>query len=893
MKKLLLFTFTFAFTLASFAQNLWKEVPANRVAHLEKFDRDSNPMSFKVFNLNFESLQEQLQGAPDRNSGSLSNVVIAFPNKKGELENFRIYEASVMADELQAAHTNIKSYVGVSLKNASTSIRFSTTIFGLHTMMFTADEGVSYIDTYTKDLNYYIAYKKEALFSTRTFECSLENEVEEQANRALDYYGVSSPEINDGLLRTYRLAMACTIEYAAYHVTAAGLNSGTLAQKKAAVLAAMVVTMTRVNGLFERDMSLTMELVANNESIIFIDSDNFSNDNANALINESQTVIDANIGLTNYDIGHTVSTGGGGLAQLYSPCSNNKARGITGSPAPVGDAYDVDYVAHEMGHQFGATHTFNGLGGNCTTGTRTNATAVEPGSGNTIMGYAGICPGVNVQSNSDDHFHAVSIAQMTTFVSTGGNCAVNTANGNSAPVVNAGADYTIPFSTPFVLNGSATDADGDSLTYCWEQTDNEISTQPPVSTNTGGPNYKPFSPTSATERYFPQLSSVLNNNLTPTWEVTPSVARTMDFALTVRDNQAVAGGQTNRDDMTVTVSGFHGPFDVTSQNTAGIMWSQGETRTITWDVNNTNTLAGSSTVDILLSIDGGQTFNTVLASGVANDGSQDIIVPNTPAPYCRVMVKPTGNIYYDVNTTSFAIDYLVQETCTQYTSNTPLIIPDNANSYSAQGLNVTDDITFSSVKVGVNITHTYLGDLYLAVLSPDGTQVNLMQGACSSNDNLDVVFSDAGTAVVCASPTVGEITPLQSLSAIVGENSSGTWTFGVADIAQGDTGTLNSWYIELCSTQETPMSTENVDFANFNVFPNPNNGTFNIQLQSNSSNDITVGVYDIRGRQIFDQMYGNNGSFNQEINLSNVQPGVYLVTVSDGVAKQTKKIVIQ
>src|SRR5690606_33118756 len=207
---------------------------------------------------------------------------------------------------------------------------------------------------YTTDLNYYIVYAKKNTITTNIFECLVESNPEPQQEEVFFSPRNNTQALaNNGIFRTYRLAMACTIEYAAFHVNAAGLNSATESQKKAAVLAAMNVTMTRVNGIYERDMALTMQLVPNNENVIFINSDNFNNNNAGVLIGQSQTVIDGFIGSSNYDIGHTVSTGGGGLAQMYSPCSGSKARGVTGTNQPVGDPFDIDYVAHEMGHQWG------------------------------------------------------------------------------------------------------------------------------------------------------------------------------------------------------------------------------------------------------------------------------------------------------------------------------------------------------------------------------------------------------------------------------------------------------------------------------------------------------------------------------------------------------------
>lgn len=174
------------------------------------------------------------------------------------------------------------------------------------------------------------------------------------------------------------------------------------------------------------------------------------------------------------------------------------------------------------------------------------------------MGYAGICA-PNVQNNSNDYFHARSILEMTNFVTSGSaSCRQISSTGNIAPVVNAGSNFTIPNGTAFKLTGSATDANGDALTYCWEQYNNQVSTQPPLVTNTSGPNFRSLPPTSSPVRFFPRFADVLNGNLAPTWEVVPTVARTMNFALTVRDNRAGAG-MTNRGNMTVTFANV-GPF---------------------------------------------------------------------------------------------------------------------------------------------------------------------------------------------------------------------------------------------------------------------------------------------------------------------------------------------
>ncbi|HEX8269897.1 MAG TPA: zinc-dependent metalloprotease family protein [Flavobacterium sp.] len=890
MNKKLLFTMLALVMFAgSYAQgSLWKPVKYDRIAALPRADRESLPSEYQLFSLDFGLLKTQLQSAPHRDSQAVSTLIIPFPGTDGKMNHFRIYEAPVMHPDLAASFPDSKSYVGVGVENPADVIRFSTTMFGLHTMTLSNKTGTSYIDPFTKDLNNYIVYEKQYLSTQITRTCHVQDDPSQDAGR-------SNTQLlaNDGVFRTYRLAMASTVEYSNFHINAAGLNSGTTAQKKAAVLAAMNVTMTRVNGLYERDMSLTMQLVPNNVNIIFIGFDSFDNDNAGTLINQSQTVIDANIGPANYDIGHTVSTGGGGLAQLNSPCTANKARGITGSPAPVGDPYDIDYVAHEMGHQFGAQHTFNNsCNGNVSTGT-----SVEPGSGSTIMGYAGICA-PDVQSNSDAHFHAVSLAQMQTFVSGTGNCAVSVPNNNAAPVVNAGADYLIPRGTAFVLRGAATDANGDVLTYTWEQTNTEMTTQPPTATATTGPNFRSNPPSLSPNRYMPSMSSVLANNLVPTWEVVPNVARSMNFALTVRDNRMPNGGQTGRDNMVVTTSTV-GPFKVTSQSTSGISWTQNTTQTINWDVAGT-TANGINTanVNILLSTDGGQTWNTVLAANTPNDGTQTITVPNVAAPFCRIMVEAVGNIFFAVNPQTFAIGYIVSNTCNTYTNNTPMPIPDGAGNNVAgptvtSTINIPTNVNITDVNVTLNGVHTYYWDLITTVLHPDGSSARLLNRICNqTSTGFNVVFNDASPAIACAAALNGTFAPNQPLAVFNNKPSNGIWTLAVNDNYGGDTGTITSWAIEVCS-QSIQLANPTFGLAEFAVYPNPNNGNFTVKFNSSSTNPINISVHDIRGRSIFENQYNNAGLFSEQIQLDKVQSGVYLVTVQDGDQKDVRKIIIE
>ena len=891
MKKLLLLL-TVLLTVSSFGQsNLWQKLDTKDVVGLEKLPRESHPTKYQLYSLNFNELKNVLASAPKRLSGEASNVIVAFPNAEGELQNFRIYEASVMHPDLAARHPEIQSYVGKGIDDRTATIRFSTTLFGLHTMTFAADKSASYIDPYSKDLNHYMVYSKSDLTTNRVFECGVVNETD------INPDDVDTSEIalraENGLFKTYRLAMACTIEYAAFHVNAAGLGGGTLAQKKAAVLAAMNVTMTRLNGIYENDMALTMVLVPNNENVIFITSDNFSNDNAGALINESQTVIDATIGTANYDIGHTVSTGGGGLAQKNAPCTGSKARGITGSDAPVGDPYDIDYVAHEMGHQWGCDHTFNNsCGGNVAT-----TSSYEPGSGSTIMAYAGICP-PNVQNNSDAYFHARSILQMINHVNGTGNCGVILPNNNSAPVINALQNYTIPKSTAFVLDAVATDADGDALTYCWEQYNQQISTQAPQATSTTGPNYRSLNPSSSSKRYFPVLSSVLAGNLTPQWEVTPSVGRTMTFSLLVRDNELVNGGQTKRATNTVTIDGTAGPFTVTSQSTQEA-WAQGSSQTVTWNVAATNVApVSTANVTIKLSTDGGLTFPHVLVAGTPNDGSETITVPSLPASQtCRLMIEADGNIYYAVNSTNFLLGYGVTTECVTYTySGAAFTVPDGVNSNTVKTINVPTAGTVSDVNVTINATHPNIQNLVIAMTKAGGGGIfTLFNQQCMNGADMNVTFDAQGTAFTCGSPTTGTYIPPTgtNLNALNVSVPAGNWSFAFKDVVAGNVGTINSIQLQVCKNILAPLGNEEFSFQDLAIYPNPNSGEFTVQFASSSSNKVAIEVVDLRGRKIFENQYANSGLFNQTIQLDNAQSGIYLVSITDGDKKIVKKIVVE
>lgn len=734
------------------------------------------PTKYRPMSLNFAGMKSFLSLAPHENNVSIgaSSLILTLPMPEGGFEHFRIVYSPIMEEPLAAMFPEIRTYAGQGIEDPTAYIRLDATPQGFHAMVMRTGKSAVFIDPYAMgDTELYIAYLRKDFVTNKQMTCDFVGNpaeiVEPSGGNNLRLFG-------DCIKRTYRLALSATGEYTTFH-------GGTLALAQAA----QVTTMNRVNGVYEREFAVRLNLIANNNLIVYTNAgtDPFTNGNPGTMITQNQNNTTTVIGSANYDIGHVFGTNSGGLAGLGVVCSStNKARGVTGSGAPVGDPFDIDYVAHEMGHQFGGNHTFNSNQGACS-GNQNNATAMETGSGTTIMAYAGICGTHNVANNSDDYFHFVSMREIYAFLLAGGaSCDGNPGLTNNQPVLTTLSNFTIPRSTPFVLTGVATDADNDPITYCWEQYDNATNTQPPVATNTGGPQFRSRAPVTSGSRYFPRLSDLAAGTVS-IWEVLPSVTRNMRFGCYVRDNHP-GGGCGDNDTMTVRVLSTAGPFVVTAPNTA-VTWAATSSQNVTWNVANTTAAPIScANVNIYLSTDGGLTYPITLATNVPNTGTSTVTVPNNPTTTARVMVKAATNIFFDISDVNFTItapsqDYnLLATTTTQsvcapanavYTINVQSIGGyTGAVTMSATGVPVGGTASFSPnpVTPGNNTTMTISGT---GAIAPGTYTITVSGNATSGIHSTTVTLT-----VTSAAPTIIALTSPANGATGVSTSATMTWT---------------------------------------------------------------------------------------------------------------------
>ena len=596
------------------------------------------------FSNNSEALHALLKNAPPESGGD-NSYIVTLPLPDGSLERFSIIESPVMEPRLAAKYPELKTYKVFGLDDPGASGRVDISPSGFRAMLYTTRGRI----TIDPSGGLYRVQSRSGGDSSSEFQCNT-SELESRLTASPTTANRSVAQRVSNNLLVYRLALAATKEY----VTSFG---GTVT----AAMSEINTAVNRINEIYERDLGIRLVLVANNDLLIDVNGTSplaGFNNNGIALLTKNQEWVDATIGTANYDIGHVFSTGGGGLAQLASVCfSPTKARGVTGSISPTGDSFYIDFVAHEIGHQFNAGHSFNGTTASCNSG-RVTGSAFEPGSGSTIMAYAGICGSENIQSNSDAVFHSESIAQIHAFANSSfGNCnTVLPLNNTNEPIVGAGIDHTIPVGTAFLLTGTGSDADGDTLSYQWDQINlGTLTTAANLGTDLGdNPLFRSFEPQPDASRDFPALGTQLGTQ-SDLSETLPCTGRNLNFRLTARDGRS---GQAN-DVVQLIVDNSAGPFKVTSHTTPGTIVSTAGA-VVTWNVANTNNAILNCTavdIDLLTFSSAVHTSYSVtsLLSGTQNDGTQAVNIPDMANSNARFRVKCSNNIFYDISDADLVI----------------------------------------------------------------------------------------------------------------------------------------------------------------------------------------------------------------------------------------------
>ncbi len=626
-------------SFASGEESLWRlvaEFPAGTDARAPWV----RPAGGAKAQLDVPGFAKLLTGTPLE--GAAAGRIVPLPLPDGSLSRFEVFESPVMAPALQAKFPDLRSYVGRGLDLPGASVRLDWTPRGLGAQIL-SPRGTIIIDPFVRDDPRYYTSFVASDYPARAWSCG---EVDGPGtwNEGEGTTRSGTPRVGP-TRRVYRLAVATTGEYTQ-------LQGGT-----SQAMNAIVTLTSRLNGVYETEANIRFLLVPNDDLLIATDpgTDAYTNSDLNAMLGENQANIDAIIGGGNYDVGHVFGTANGGMASIGVACvAGWKAKGVSASPFAVTDPYTVQTFCHEVGHEFNARHTFNGVTAGCTTAQRSAGDAYEPGSGSTLMGYSSFCGADNINAGNvgDLYLNAQSFNRVSAWAAGTGACGVPESTGNNAPNVAADVSHSIPAHTPFELRATGDDPDGDSVTYCWEQRD--LGPAQPLSAGDtgGGPLIRSRPPTASPVRSVPASEDVLAGVNAP-GEPWPTTTRSLNFRVTARDNRAGAGG-VSTDDVGIVVIGTAGPFRVTSPNSA-VTWSEGP-HSVTWDVAGTTASPIScASVRILLSRDGGATWGEELASGVPNSGSATVTIAPGGTTRARVRIEGVGNIFYDVSDTDFTI----------------------------------------------------------------------------------------------------------------------------------------------------------------------------------------------------------------------------------------------
>ena len=646
------------------AQSKFFETFSNKDKLPQAVEKTQNIRKISIIQLDETALRKYLQTSPleFHNGGVTLPLEIPLPN--GTSETFGMVESPVLSPEQAALHPEIKTYTGNGLKNKKYIVRLSLTSSGFNAIILNVEDDAVYFEPYSKaDRNLYFSYFSKDAFIPKDQRHLGDGCGVGSLRRANGSVDISSKTLqpdnavlnNTGaMLRTYRLAVASTAEFTNGH---AGAND---AEKKTATFNDITAYVNRMNAVYRNEICVTFQLVSGESVVYTVPGTPYTNSNTGTMLDQNQTTLDAVVMTANYDVGHVIgqtTDSGDGVAIAQGCDASGKAKGATRiGGAPFAQVFFDQTLFHEVGHQFGMSHSYNSSIPVCTT--RNAPTSAEPGAGATIMSYGFTCGGDDYFSSTTNGpilvFHTVNYSEMVTYMASNG-CGALTATMNNLPVVPQPANYNIPKSTPFELTGSATDINNDALTYSWEGTN--IGTETPdaatLANTAKPPFFRTYEPTTIATRTFPLLSSIIDGTNYKIGDKLPSVAIATTHRLTVRDNRA-GGGSTVFKDVTVTVDGSSGPFLETTNLAATYMGNSNQA--ITWSVNNTTSAPIScANVKISISTDGGTTFPTVLLASTPNDGTENITLPNVATTTARIKVEAVGNVFFDISNTDFTI----------------------------------------------------------------------------------------------------------------------------------------------------------------------------------------------------------------------------------------------
>jgi len=589
------------------------------------------------------------------------NNTIYLPNEKGEYEHFEISKTKLLSKKLSFKYKDIMTFVGISKKRNNVKARITFSNKGLSYWLRIPDKDDYFFQPVKNKKGFHFGYLKSNIINQNNLNCKTELLKNNLLNSSLL---TSKKSNNQNILKTFRIAIMGTGEYTSFW----GDNDDSNGNNSEDAYRAVVNTINRVNEIYENELQIKLELISDS-SLLFSDPnlDPFTS----SLNNQAQSAMDSIVGNENYDLGHLFDYGqsDGDAGCVGCVCSSGlKGRAYSIHPFEDNDGgvfrndyFDLDYVAHEIGHQFGAYHTFAFQ-------TENSGSNVEPGSGSTIMGYAGITGEDDVQAHGDPYFHYVSIKEIKNYVSNLSCTVTEVSIINNVYNIDAGEDYNIPKGTAYELSPIVNEPIPDQINFNWEQLDSgQIGSSNFGPINVVGPIARSILPSTKKTRYIPNIERVISGNLTQTnpsrgsaWETVTDVGRVLNWGITLRDLRNPSQGLISQDNMKVNVSSNSGPFLISSQNSSNIIWEAGSKKNITWNVANTNkSPIKTETVTIFLSEDGGYTYPIKLIEKTPNDGEEEIIVPSSvSSKNCRIKIKADNSIYFAINRNDFEVKQL-------------------------------------------------------------------------------------------------------------------------------------------------------------------------------------------------------------------------------------------